>query len=145
MSVPQDGALSGEEMPDPAEVAAIAQQQMMEAMAARQPQGWRPACVNCLNGHKIAVAEFVKKMQGLGMQVGDPRFSEALNAARHAGMIFAQNPMAAIGQNGTKPDMIPPIRPADTIVNGSAVCMVCFMPQKQTNLLIAPGGWTPGR
>jgi hypothetical protein len=146
MNMPPDGALSGEDLPGSEESAAVAMAQMRQAAMARQAaMPWRPACVNCLNGHKLAIAELVKKLNSRGLQVGDPQFQQAMQAAQQAGAMFAQNPMMAIGQNGSKPDMIPPVRPMDTIVNGNAVCALCFQPQQHTSLLIAPGGWTPGR
>lgn len=140
----QDGALSGEEPPEPSPQMAERLVQMMGAGQQPQAQTWRPACVSCLNGHKVAIADLTKKLNGQGLQIGDPQFMEAINQARQVGMMLAQNPMAAQGLNGARPDVIPPIRGADTLVNGNAVCMICFQPQKQTSLLIAPGSWTPG-
>ncbi len=110
-----------------------------------QPQAWRPACANCLNGNKVAIGDLVKKLNSQGLQIGDPRFQQAVQEAQQAGAQFAQNPMMAMGQNGTRPDMIPPVRPADTLAGGTALCAVCFQPQRQTSLAIATGGWTPGQ
>jgi hypothetical protein len=141
MSMPPDGSLSGEEpTPEEKEWGPL---QQMAAMQAQQP--WRPGCAKCLNGHKIAMIELSQKLNQAGLQTGSQEFMQALQAAAQAGAMFAQNPMMAMGQNGTKPDMIPPVRGADTIANGNAMCALCFMPGKETNLLLAPGGWTPGR
>jgi len=140
--LPKDGSLSGEELPDEDDLARMA---AMMANQMNQPaqSGWRPGCASCLNGHKLAIGELTAKLNGMGLSVSDPAFMQAFQAARQAGMMFAQNPMAAIGQNGTKPDMIPPIRAADVMVGGTSLCMICYMPQKQTSLLLPGAGWTP--
>lgn len=150
MSMP-DGALSGEEPegfidPSTEEGAARLAERMMANQRMQQAQQpWRPGCANCLNGHKIAMIELSQKLNRMGIPTGSQEFMQALQAAAQAGAMFAQNPAMAMGQNGTKPDMIPPVRGADTIANGNAMCAFCFMPGKETNLLLAPGGWTPGR
>jgi len=127
--------------------------QLREAMRVQvgmgmgQPQGWRPGCVLCLNGHKLAIIELSRKLQGQGLVPGTQEFSQTMQAAAQAGAMFAQNPMAP-GFNGDKPDMIPPVRQADVIVNGTSCCVICFMPQKATSIIPAGSGggnlWRPG-
>jgi len=131
-----DGALSGEQPPE----------EVMKAfrMANQpQPQGWRPACTLCLNGHKLAIAELTQKLGRAGLQPGSQEFMQAIQAAAQAGQAYAQDPIGATGLNGDRPDMIPPVRPADVFAGGTSYCAVCFVPQKQTSLLAAPSGWTP--
>ena len=118
---------------------AMAMQRMMGG-----GQSWRPACLVCLNNHKIAIAEISGKLASRGIAPGTPEFVEAMQAAAQAGQMLAQNPMAVLGQNGSKPDVIPPVRQADVFVNGNTLCAVCFVPQKQTSLLAAGPGWRPG-
>ncbi len=65
--------------------------------------------------------------------------------AAQAGQQLVRNPLAGQGMNGTSPDIIPAIRPADTMAGGTALCAVCFVPQRQTSLLAATPGWAPGR
>jgi len=119
-----------------------------EFFANRQPPaagGWRPQCVICLNAHKLAIEEVKDKLVKGGLELGSPEFVEKMQEAARFGQAMMANPMALQGMNGDKPDIIPGVRPADIIIGGTGVCAYCYVPQKQTSLLAAPGGWTPGR
>lgn len=121
----------------------------LAALAARgmerfAPQAWRPGCINCANNHKLATAELIERLGKQGLRMGDPEFMQRVRQALQVGQLFAQNPLAFEGMNGTTPEMIPPVRPADLLVSGNGVCLICFVPQKQTTLSIAPAGWHPG-
>lgn len=149
--MPPDGLLSGEQGEPEGNPVGVASPELVEAaqalaqrMQAPVMQGWRPACTFCANGHKLAIGEMTQKLMNKGVSPGSPEFQQAMQAAAQAGMMFAQNPQAP-GMNGQHPDMIPPVRPADLIVNGTTLCILCFTPQKQTSLLAAPAGWSPGR
>jgi hypothetical protein len=122
--------------------AMAARMQQLQAMS----QAWRPACVSCLNEHKLAIIALQHRLQSTGIAPGSPEFAQAMNQAAQAGQMMAQNPAMAMGMNGTKPDIIPAVRPADTMLNGTALCAVCFPAQKQTGLIAAGGsGWRPGQ
>jgi hypothetical protein len=136
---PPDAPEDREPTPEEAAQMAAAFQQMMAPQ-----QAWRPACCNCLNNHKIAIQELAGKLKAAGIVQGMPEFMQAMQSALEAGAQMAQNPFAMQGQNGTHPDLIPPVRPADVFVNGNTVCMVCFTPMKQSGLLAAGAGWRPG-
>lgn len=115
---------------------AAAFQQMMTP-----PQAWRPACAPCLSNHKIAIAEVSGKLKANGIVPGTPEFIQAMQDALRAGSILAQDPTAVLGNNGSKPDVIPPVREADVLVNGNSVCLLCFQPApRQTGLLAAGPG-----
>jgi len=148
-NLPPDGLLSGSSEDPEGEQEEVASPELVEAaqqMAQRMQaqQAWRPGCVPCLNGHKIAIAELAAKLKAVGLVPGDERFNQAMQAAAQAGAMYAQNPMAP-GLNGQHPDMIPPVRSADIIVNGTTCCVVCFQAQKTTSLLQAGSGWSPSR
>jgi len=130
-----------DEFPDDALIGAA--RQYFAGRGGQQPQGWRPACTLCLNGHKLAIAELTQKLGRNGLFPGSQEFMQAIQAAARAGQAYAQDPIGATGLNGDRPDMIPPVRPADVFAGGTSYCAVCFVPQKQTSLLAAPSGWTP--
>lgn len=164
MNLPPDGSLSGEQPEEDLdsivaaeEAAPMDEEQLASlraAMLAQMGQGpaaqsWRPACTLCLNGHKIAIAELSQKLGRMGLAPGTAEYMNAMQAAAQAGAQYGQNPMTAMGQNGAKPDMIPPVRSADVIVNGTSCCMVCFVPQKSTSIIPVSGSgggslWRPG-
>lgn len=108
-----------------------------------QPSGWRPACASCLNGHKVAIIDLAAKLARQGIAEGTQEFSQAMQAAAIAGQALAQG--HALGMNGQKPDVIPPVQQADTMLNGTGVCFRCFPAQKQTSLLMAGPNWNPGK
>lgn len=147
-SLPPDGSLSGEPADQDTEAEVVspelveAAQQLAARMQPPAMMGWRPACAFCANGHKLAIGEMTQKLSNMGVSPGSPEFQQAMQAAAQAGAMLAQNPQAP-GMNGQKPDMIPPVRGADLIVNGTGLCILCFVPGKQTSLLAAPAGWTP--
>jgi hypothetical protein len=131
-----------EEFPGPELVQAARD---MFSQRQQAPPPWRPQCVICLNGHKLAIETVKDKLVASGLAIGSPEFIEQIRQAAQAGQMLMMNPMALQGMNGTRPDIIPAVRLADVMIGGSGVCAYCYVPQKQTSLLTAPGGWVPGR
>lgn len=118
---------------------AMAQQRMGMGM----PRQQMFACASCLNGQKIAIIDLSKKLESLGFMQGTPEFGQAMQAAYAAGQALANG--QALGMNGQKPDVIPAVRMADTMINGTYFCGPCFPAAKQTGLLTAGPGWAPGK
>jgi hypothetical protein len=106
--------------------------------------GWRPACASCINNHKLAIVEVAQKLQKAGLAMGSPEFGQRMQQAVALGQMLMQNPLALQGMNGTKPDVIPAVRPADTFIGGNAVCGICFVVSKRSSLALAPANWHPG-
>jgi hypothetical protein len=120
--------------------------QAFQRMMVPAPQAWRPACVSCLNAHKIAIMEVAGKLKARNILPGTDEFSQAMGEAAQAGAILANNPAEVLGQNGARPDVIPPVREADVLVNGNSVCVVCFQPAPNQGggRLLAAGPGLPG-
>jgi hypothetical protein len=108
----------------------------------RGQQGWRPACCQCANNHKLAIGELQKKLALSGVSPEHPEFLPRMQQAAKVGEALAQNPQLAM--SGQVPDHIPPIRPADLLVNGSSLCVVCFIPARPTGLMAASSPLVPG-
>ena len=119
--------------------AAMASMQFPEAQ--QPPPGWRPWCASCANNQKVAVIELASKLQGLGLAEGSQEFAQVMQKAAMAGQAVARG--QAIGMNGTKPDLIPPVNQADVMVGGTGLCLGCLPAQKQTSLLVGTPGWPP--
>lgn len=115
---------------DAAVDATLQQNQQIRQMAMAQG-GWRPACVSCFNEHKLAIMRVSQKLVKADVQPGTPEFAQAVQQAAQIGQVLMNNPMALQGLNGTKPDIIPAVRPADVLVGGNGVCGVCFQPQEE--------------
>lgn len=135
-----------EELPD-VDSLTEAVQEFRQMMPADQG-GWRPACANCLNYHKLGIMAVSAKLMKAGIQPGSPKFGQAMHQAVQMGQVLMHNPIALQGLNGAKPDVIPAVRPADTMVNGNAVCAVCFQPQEQQpgqGLVVAQASFNPSQ
>jgi hypothetical protein len=115
------------------------------AMLQQRAEGpWRPGCASCINNHKLAIFEVAEKLKKAGLVMGSPEFGQRMQQAVALGQMLMQNPLALQGMNGTKPDVIPAVRPADTFIGGNAVCGICFVVSKRSSLALAPANWHPG-
>jgi hypothetical protein len=109
---------------------------------------WRAACAQCLNTHKLAIMGVSAKLTKAGIQPGSEEFGQLMNQAVAMGKMLAQNPFALRGLNGTKPDVIPIVRPHDTMVGGTYLCAICFQAsapdpsQSQSGLIVPQLGFS---
>lgn len=133
-------------MSGPAEVPADEEptQEQMAAWAAQmrmmQPPRQEWACVACLNTQKLMVAEMTQALEKGGIRQGTEEYGQAIGAALQLGQMVAMNPgMLAELPDGQKPPMIPPVRNATVMVQGTSLCAHCYVPQKQTSLVVASG------
>lgn len=114
-----------------AEQAEAMQQAVANMMAMQQAaQGWRPACLVCVNTNKLAFVETVlpqiqQQAKLAGVEEGSPQWQQIV---------------AVLTQQAANSGALPQIRSADVLVNGNSVCGACFVPSKQTSLLLGSAG-----
>lgn len=124
-----EGATEDELSPENQEALA---QAMMRQMQMSQPAGWAPACCQCVSDQKVALIALQQKLVSSGIPPEDPRFAQAIQQAAQVGQMIAKGQTVPEGL-----PVIPAVRKADVLANGSSLCAVCFVPANQSKLLAA--------
>ncbi len=94
-----------------------------------QAPAWRPACCNCLNNQKVAVTELAQAMQSEGLEPGSPEYQQRyLQAQQEGAQLLPGMPVP--------PGALPPVFPADAMVNGNSICQYCFPASRQSRLAL---------
>ena len=108
---------------------------MVRQMGLNKEGGWVPACAQCINDQKVAIAELMQRLVSAGVSQDSPQFGQAIQQAAQLGQMLAQGHPVPDGQA-----VIPAVRRADTMVNGNALCGPCFIPVKKTGLIAGSAG-----
>ena len=119
-----------------------------DLMRAMQP--WRPMCTMCADKHSKAIMDLHRGLLSAGLDPQGEELGQAMEQAMLMGEMVARNPQMLAGfEPGTVPPYVPAIRPADLLVNGNSLCLICFtgaqaQAPRANGLVAASGGLPPG-